>query len=1411
MTDDRLALRPPPRRPLRRAMLWAAAAALVLELAIPVSAGAADPAPPATAPAGSPTAQPVDPTPAESPLPAPAAPDPAPSESSEPAQPESPEPTPTASATPTATEPPASPAPVDPTPTEPSEPPAEPEPPADQPLPAEPVELPAAVALEGVLRVTPIEPEPAHHDDHPHPMPTGNTVTLFTADGTAVELTGAAVAKARTGDRFRGTVSVDGVISGAVEDRIATEPVPEEPVEVAELVADASAALDRPLPVVKARLTTTSQATSSTTAKAHTVDVIYVRAAGQPVPSTAAVDAMVARLSEFWKSESNGQLSSITRPSAVKSATVSKAKLCDPDWLWGYASGPSGFNRKPSYPGYPADSYYWGGTKSAHLLVLVPDNPSCQGGTGLGTIGDTIHRGGVVWASVLADPLDWDGVVFHEVGHNLGLGHSNATTCTAPAVDGTGCEVDEYLDYYDVMGGGFIYTSASPRATYTNSRNVAALNVTHKAFLNALPRGSALREVRWTDNPIQRFTLAPASGTTGLRGLEVVDPLTNDKLYVEYRSGTNRDANSFYTLYSAGRPSDPSYAPGVRVLKRVDDNASTVLRRWADGRSSLSYRAGTDFRSRTTNAAGAVGVRISVLSTAPTGAEVEVIFESQLQRFNQPVATIAGTPNYHRTLTATLTPAWSPAPDTTSYQWLRGSTPIAGATGASYRVTAADLGEQLAVRVTARKSGYATATATAQPVPVTWDWTPLTVSGTVSLPTGVPTTAWQDLRVRAFADDQPAGMPNQRETTVSTTGTYTLANLPPGRWRLQVIALSAATDVAAQSRELDLETDTPAVDFSLTRSRRIAGTVALPAGAPASWLNAIVVTAYPEASQPQPHAQPRSSSVTPDAAGGYQLSGLDPGAYHVVFRVTDANVPLATMYYNLVYRQAERTVLTIGADDLTGIDTTMARLRSISGRVTLPAGQPTAWFAAIRVTATGSDGTTSLSVPVDPYDGDFTLTGLLPDRYTVCTAIAESPATDLLPTCVAANRPDRSPPVDVRTGDQHGVSIAAVSARTISGKVSLPPGAPAEYLLGTSATAYPLAADGTLDEAVPPTVVDADGHYELAGLYPGRYLLRFDPGSPWDPQSSAPVTTGLATTWYPTATSSASGRPVDVTEGSVTDADLTLGRLPVPSAVPTITGTPRIGVTLTAVPGKWDQAARLSYRWLVGGRAVPGATAIGFVPRPEDLGKTVTVEVTGSRGWFQPVTRSSAPTAKVLPLLPLTVGKPSISGTPRIGVTLTAKPGSWTSGTTLSYQWLVSGKAVTGATGVSFVPRKSDKGKRITVKVTGRKAGYQTATATSKSSSKVRGLLSLKTKTPKISGTAKVGRKLTAKPGKWTSSTRFSYQWLVSGKKVAGATGVSFVPRPQDAGRTIKVKVTGSKAGYKTKSKTSKATRKVGR
>ncbi|RIJ43964.1 carboxypeptidase regulatory-like domain-containing protein, partial [Clavibacter michiganensis subsp. insidiosus] len=71
-----------------------------------------------------------------------------------------------------------------------------------------------------------------------------------------------------------------------------------------------------------------------------------------------------------------------------------------------------------------------------------------------------------------------------------------------------------------------------------------------------------------------------------------------------------------------------------------------------------------------------------------------------------PKPTITGTPRVGSTLTA-VTGGWAPKPTTFGYRWWRDGVAIAGATGSTLKLTAADAGARIDLTVTARRGGYA--------------------------------------------------------------------------------------------------------------------------------------------------------------------------------------------------------------------------------------------------------------------------------------------------------------------------------------------------------------------------------------------------------------------------------------------------------------------------------------------------------------------------------------------------------------------------------------------------------------------------------------------------------------------------------------------------------------------------------
>jgi hypothetical protein len=261
----------------------------------------------------------------------------------------------------------------------------------------------------------------------------------------------------------------------------------------------------------------------------------------------------------------------------------------------------------------------------------------------------------------------------------------------------------------------------------------------------------------------------------------------------------------------------------------------------------------------------------------------------------------------------------------------------------------------------------------------------------------------------------------------------------------------------------------------------------------------------------------------------------------------------------------------------------------------------------------------------------------------------------------------------------------------------------------------------------------------------------------------------------------------------------------VASPIPTVSGTVRVGSPLTVSPGTWSPGPDLSVQWLAGGVAITGATGEEYTPLAADLGKQLTVRVTGTTAGYATTSRTSAPTVAVAPGVFAASPTPTLAGAVRVGGAVTATPGAWSPTATSSYQWRRNGVPIAGATGAVYRPAVADRGYQLSVSVTGRLGGYTQVTRTSAATTITPGVFTT-APTPTIAGTARVGYVLTARPGTWGPAGTLSYRWLRNGALIAGATGAGYRLTAADHGRRIAVRVTASRAGWTAAARTSAAT-----
>lgn len=302
----------------------------------------------------------------------------------------------------------------------------------------------------------------------------------------------------------------------------------------------------------------------------------------------------------------------------------------------------------------------------------------------------------------------------------------------------------------------------------------------------------------------------------------------------------------------------------------------------------------------------------------------------------------------------------------------------------------------------------------------------------------------------------------------------------------------------------------------------------------------------------------------------------------------------------------------------------------------------------------------------------------------------------------------------------------------------------------------------------------------VAGVaVPGATGTTFTPGTD-DLRKQVAVQVTMTRPGYTTATSS-SAATNPVLRGTFQN-----------SSDPTISGVPRVGVPLTADPGGWSPDPTLHYQWYADGAAIPGATAATFTPTGAELAKHLTVEVTARRLGYLTALTASTPTAKVAPGTITVLRRPDIAGTPVVGGTLTATPGTWTvKPTSATFQWYADGAELVGATTASYPLSTAVLDQRLTVRVTVSADGYLPTSKKSAATEQVVLGQAAFTSAPTVSGTLVLGHRLSADRGTSSpSSADASYTWLRSGVPIAGATAETYRLAAADVGQRITVEVT---------------------
>jgi hypothetical protein len=187
---------------------------------------------------------------------------------------------------------------------------------------------------------------------------------------------------------------------------------------------------------------------------------------------------------------------------------------------------------------------------------------------------------------------------------------------------------------------------------------------------------------------------------------------------------------------------------------------------------------------------------------------------------------------------------------------------------------------------------------------------------------------------------------------------------------------------------------------------------------------------------------------------------------------------------------------------------------------------------------------------------------------------------------------------------------------------------------------------------------------------------------------------------------------------------------PANTAAPTISGTPKVGSTLTANEGSWTNSpTSYTYQWQrcasdgrTCGDIVAGTTRT-YSPTTGDVGHALRVVVTAvnadgrasaTSGPTEPVNSANGPSNTV---------RPALGGAAVVGDTLRVTNGSWSpTPTSYGHQWQRCDSAgtgcqnIAGATGQTYGVRLADVGHRLRALVTARTSSGNTTVASAPSS-----------------------------------------------------------------------------------------------